>query len=303
MKVAIGIPTYNRADVLLDTISDALRQEPPADEIVVVDQSDWYPDGSKEDLFALARQSAICYVRQEEANLPKARNRVLAETSCDIVIFIDDDVQLSPAFVAAHLANYRDIAVWAACGRITERDIPVRPLIKRTWPKIRDYKLFDPGWSQRIEDFGSFKGCNHSVRRRAVLDLGGYDEAYTGVALREETDLAFRIMQAGGIIVFDPAAHLHHLRAPAGGCRLSVWGDWNAGCAVLRFALKNRKQLGRYFWTELWHAYRLGVVNKRNLRHPLRILRKTLSFSLNCAHLAFRVRKRTTIGATRRWVS
>lgn len=296
MKIAIGIPTYNRANVLLDTIRDALRQEPPADEIVVVDQSDWYPEGAKEELLALARKGAICWYRQEEANLPMARNRVLVETSCDIVVFIDDDVQLSPAFVAAHLANYRNNAVWAVCGRITERDIPVRPLTERTWPKILDYKLFDPGWSQRIEDFGHFKGCNHSVRRRWMLDLGGYDEAYTGVALREECDSAFRIMQAGGIICFDPTAHLHHLRAPAGGCRVSTWGEWSAGCAVLRFAMKHRKQLGRYFWTELWHSYRLGVLNKSNLRHPLRIFGRTLGFALISARLTLTVRKRTTSG-------
>lgn len=286
MKTAIGIPTYNRSNVLLDTIRDALEQDPPAYEIIVVDQSDWCPAESQEELFRLAQEGAIRYFRQEEPNLPKARNRILAESVCDVVIFIDDDVQLSTGFVAAHLANYRDTTVWAVCGRLTERDIPIRRVSVRNWPRALDYKNFDLGWPHRINDFGNIKGCNHSVCRCRVLSLGGYDDAYIGVALREETDLAFRIVQAGGTIHFDPTAHLHHLRAPAGGCRVSAWGDWTAGCAVLRFSLKHRKQLGRYFCSELWHAYRLGVLNKSNFRHPLRVIEKTVLFVRTSIRLA-----------------
>ncbi len=269
MKIAIGIPTFNRASVLLDTIRDILQQHPRADEIVVVDQSDWYPEESKEALLDLAQKGDIRYFRQEEPNLPKARNRILNETDCDIVIFIDDDVLLTEGFVNAHTKNYFTEDVWAVSGGVTERDITVRPLIRRCWPKVLDYKHFDLGWRQRIEDFGNFKGCNHSVRRKVVRQLGGYDEMYTGVALREETDLALRIVNFGGRIVFDPGAHLHHIRAPAGGCRVNSWGAWTAGVCVVYFAFKNRKLLRSWdFFCELLKAYRLGVANKKNLRRP-----------------------------------
>lgn len=278
MKIAIGIPTFNRGNVLLDTIRDALKQQPPADEIIVVDQSDWYPEGVQKKLDELSKIGAIRYFRQEVPNLPMARNRVLKETQSDIVIFIDDDVKLSTGFVAAHFVNYRDDTVWAVCGRVTERDIPVRSLTERSWLKTLDYKFFDAGWTHRVENFGTVKGGNHSVRRSNALSLGGYDEAYIGVALREETDLAFRIIQAGGTICFDPVANLHHLRAPAGGCRVSLWGDWTAGCSVLRFAMKHRKQLKWYFWTEIWHAYRLGVLNKSSIQYPMKIFVRSFDF-------------------------
>lgn len=278
MKVAVGIPTFNRAPHLLDTIEDLRRQQPAADEILVVDQSDWYPDGARERLASLAQTGVIRYFRQDTPNLPMARNRVLRETAAEVVIFIDDDVRLSPGFVGAHVKNFSDDNVWAVCGGITESGIPVRPLSVRTWPKILDYRLFDLGWDYQLEDFGSLKGCNHAVRRTAALHLGGYDEAYTGVALREETDLAFRILQAGGRIVFDPAARLHHLRAPAGGCRVNQWGDWSAGCSALRFAVRHRDLLGRHVWAELWHAYRLGVLNKNTVRRPWQVVSRTFRF-------------------------
>jgi len=157
----------------------------------------------RERIKALAAKGVIRYFRQETPNLPTPRNCVLRETVCDIVIFIDDDVELAPGFVAAHAANFQEESVWAVCGGITERDIAVRPIVQRTWAKVLDYRKFDPRWNIRIEDFGSLKGCKHAVRRSAVLALGAYDEGYTGVALREESDLAMRILR-GGRIVFDP---------------------------------------------------------------------------------------------------
>jgi len=278
LRVAVGIPTYNRGHVLLATVEQVLAQDPTADEVLVVDQSDWYPDGVRERLEALALQGSIRYVRQDTPNLPMARNRILAETQCSVVIFIDDDVRLSHGFIGAHRSNYENDDVWAVCGRITEEGIPVREVKQRTWPKILDYRYADFGWDRRDENFGTFKGCNHSVRRNVVLDLGGYDETYAGVALREETDMAFRIINAGGRIVFDPEAYLHHMRAPAGGCRVSSWGDWSAGRSVLRFALKHRKLLGRHIWSELWRAYRLGVLNGSNISHPIRIASRSAAF-------------------------
>lgn len=285
MKIALGIPTYNRGNILVKTIEDALKQNPPADEIIVVDQSDWYPEGVKEKLLEFSDKGFILLIFQEKANLPVARNRILVESACDIVIFIDDDVEMAPGFIGAHKSNYYDSSVSAVCGRITEQDIAIRPYLGRNWPKILDYKLFDFGWNVRVNDFGIVKGCNHSVLREYVLSLGGYDEEFFGVAMREEGDMAFRILEASGLIQFDPIAYLHHLRSPAGGCRVSVWGDWSAGSSVLRFSLKHRKLLGRYFWPEFWHAYRLGVINKNNLSNPWYLFKRILAFNVELIKL------------------
>lgn len=268
LSVAVGIPTYNRGHVLQDTLRQILSQEPAADEVIVVDQSDWYPNGAKKELERLVAEGAIRYFYQKTPNLPAARNRILAESKSDIVIFIDDDVVLSPGFVKQHLRNYCQPDVWAVGGRVTEAGIRPKTNAPRNWRKVLDYRYFDRASEQRVDDFGSFRGCNHSVRRSIAIALGGYDETFTGVALREESDLALRIVSAGGRIVFDPAASLHHLRAPGGGCRTSVWGETSAAAGALRFALKHRRLLGAAWWTEVWHAYRLGVVNRRTVRNP-----------------------------------
>jgi glycosyltransferase involved in cell wall biosynthesis len=268
IKIAIGIPTYNRGDVLLHTIRNALMLDPLPHEIIIVDQSEWYPAGFASELSDLLIGRNITYLRQETPNLPAARNRILTQSICDVVAFIDDDVELPTNFVAAHVANYANSDVSAVCGRITERDTTIRQFQERTWGKNLDYRFFDFGWTCTVNDFGIFKGCNHSVLRKNVLELGGYDEHFVGVAMREEGDMAFRLLESGQSIRFDPAAFLHHLRAPAGGCRTGHWGEWTAGYGSLRFAVKHKAQLGVHFWPEFWHAARLGFLNKKTMKKP-----------------------------------
>jgi GT2 family glycosyltransferase len=192
------------------------------------------------------------------------------------VIFVDDDVELAPGFVAAHARNYCDDTVWAVAGRIRQRLGWPRRWRPSRWRKELDYRFFNFEGTERRE-VGSFGGVNHSVRRRRVLDLGGYDEGYTGVALREEGDLALRILEAGGRIVFDPDACLLHLSAPAGGCRVAQWGDMTAALCNLRFVRKHWRRLGWVSVLELWHTWRLGVLNRRNLRSPWRMLRNLIA--------------------------
>ncbi len=279
MKIAIGIPTYNRGDVLLETIRNALRLSPLPHEIIIVDQSEWYPSGFEGELAKLLTDGKIIYLRQDIPNLPMARNRILVESICDVVIFIDDDVELSTGFVASHAANYDNGSVSAVCGRITEREIPIRPFQQRTWGKYLDYRMFDFGWTCPVGDFGIFKGCNHSVLRKNILELGGYDENFIGVAMREEGDMAFRLLKSGQNIRFDPASFLHHLRSPAGGCRTAHWGEWSAGYGSLRFAVKHKAELGIHFWPEFWHAARLGFLNKKTMKKPWLFICNFLKFT------------------------
>jgi hypothetical protein len=60
---------------------------------------------------------------------------------------------------------------------------------------------------------------NLSMRRERVLQLGGFDENFVGVAYRFETDLCRRLSRAGGRILFQPSATIRHLRFPSGGTR------------------------------------------------------------------------------------
>ncbi|HYE75983.1 MAG TPA: glycosyltransferase [Blastocatellia bacterium] len=270
-RVAIAIPTYNRDKVLIDSIHDALRQEPGADEVIVIDQSDSHSPEVQAELDHLHSAGQIRYLRQFPANLPAARNRALRETTCDVVIFIDDDVRLEAGFVAAHRRNYEEEeSLSAVAGRVEQRLGWPQRKNKGSWRPELDYWYLSLDGKERKEGIGNFIGANHSVKVAQVLNLGGYDERFRG-AMREESDLALRIYLQGGKIVFDPSASLYHLSAPSGGCRTRNNFDMATANGMLLFAFKHLKALRTSAWREVWTAFRHSVIHRSTIKYPHRI--------------------------------
>ena len=290
--VCVAIPTYRREQVLVDTIRQVLAQDPPADEVIVVDQTADHEAPTSQALTAWQREGRIRWIRHSPPGLPGARNRALAESQSDVVVFIDDDVILSPRFVEAHRRSYDDPNVNLVAGQVLNRDRQVY-----TGPvKEHDFK-FPRNYGQRRWIKGLFGG-NHSVRRRLALDVGGYDERYLQNAYREETDFAVRATrQLKCMVLFEPKASLVHLLEPVGGCR--GWGalrmlaiGWATGDYY--FALKNLSptRAARHIAEESFHH----VINRRSARHPWTIPMLLIAevSSLLCA-VVFALRKRNLI--------
>lgn len=270
-RIAIAIPTYNRDEVLIDSLRDALRQEPAADEILVIDQSESHLPEVQAELDQAQAAGQIRYLRQFPANLPAARNRALRETTCDIVIFIDDDVRLDDGFVEAHRRNYeQDASLVAVAGRVEQRLGWPQRWNNGPWRQELDYWYLSLDGQERKEGIANFIGANHSVRVAQVLKLGGYDERFRG-ALREESELALRIYRNGGKIVFDPLASLYHFAAPSGGCRTRSYYDLATANGMLLFAFKHMRVLRTAALLEIWTAFRHSVIHKGTVKYPHRI--------------------------------
>jgi len=104
--VSVVIPTYNRGEALgpvLDRLLASDRKGLGQVEIVVVDDGSPVPAAP----IVNARQAPLgvtlkC-VRQENTGPAAARNRGFATSHGDIVIFIDDDILVSPELVRQHV--------------------------------------------------------------------------------------------------------------------------------------------------------------------------------------------------------
>src|SRR5262245_11014962 len=104
MQVAVIVTTYNRPDALAAVLDGYEAQRGQDFELIVAD------DGSRDDTRALVENRAkrapfpLRHVWQEDRGFRAAaiRNRALATTHADYVIFTDGDCVPSPEFVAQH---------------------------------------------------------------------------------------------------------------------------------------------------------------------------------------------------------
>jgi glycosyltransferase involved in cell wall biosynthesis len=101
--VSVIIPTYNRQEFLRRTLVSLAQQEWPAApfEVIVVD------DGSSDDTAAVAAEPfpfRVRYIRQANQGDAGARNTGARQSRADVLVFLDDDVVVSPHYLY-HLAH------------------------------------------------------------------------------------------------------------------------------------------------------------------------------------------------------
>jgi len=266
--LTIAIPTYERGAVLCDTIEHLLALRQRADEIVIVDQTPAYPPEVTRKLQGWADAGAIRWIRLERPSIPRAMNTALEAAKGEQVLFLDDDIIPLCEIVTAHVESMRDPAVWATVGQVLEpgdepEHIPEEALRRGILRDLEFRFTHDTAC-----DVQNVIACNLSVRRDRALAIGGFDEHYSKVAYRFETDFALRLIQAGGRVRFHPAASIRHLRAPGGGVR--AWGDHRSSPSPAHsmgdyyFARTHVPQ----FWLYVRQRMRRNVLTRYHMRHP-----------------------------------
>jgi GT2 family glycosyltransferase len=239
-KVVVIIPTYNREGVLLETLESIQKCQFPLDlwQIILVDQTKQHTPTTQSYLEKLSQtlpQEHFRWFKPPQINftsLTKARNFGLQNISKDyqVAIFIDDDVEVKPDFIQQHLAGYQetDKTVGATVGRVI---VPGQK--NPSLPKI--YSIGGANWFGRFitnyhgtktQEAEGFIGCNFSLKLDLLEELGLFDENFIGNALREDSDMAFRILELGQHIKFLPLAQVIHKQSPSGGTRSAQRLEW-----------------------------------------------------------------------------
>lgn len=264
LTASVCIPTYQREADLIETIEAAIKAQPL--EIIVVDQTHDHDEMTIIRLNNFVDEGKIRLFRLDNPSLPNARNLCLAKSVADIVIFIDDDVLFEPNFVDNHLAAYGNPNTKGVAGRVTQmRTGRVLNGHKLTNTPI-DYDHVDLDSQVPLRSVWTFQGCNHSVDRNLALSLGGYDINFTGVALREDLDMALRIRLSGYNIAYIPDAHTMHKQALSGGCRRANAFDLSCGKSQLYFAIKHARLFKYHFFIEFFRGSRAFLINKDSIR-------------------------------------
>ncbi|MDP9190987.1 MAG: glycosyltransferase [Acidobacteriota bacterium] len=268
VPLTIAIPTYERGTVLCDTIEHLLALDPRAAEIVIVDQTRVHPPDVAARLEAWERAGVIRVFRLEAPSIPRAMNTALREASNHRVLFLDDDIIPSPRLVASHGAAWTDSAIWAVAGQVLQPgETPAHfdeTELRRGYVRDLEFR-FTHDTACEVQNVMAGNLC---VDRTRALAIGGFDERYTAVAYRFETDFALRLVAAGGRIRYEPAASIHHLKVAGGGVRM--WGDHLTSTSPAHsmgdyyFARRHVPE----FWRYAARRLRNNIATRFHLRHP-----------------------------------
>lgn len=203
-RVSVVVPTCHRVDLLDRCVEALLRQSmPPSDyEIIIVDD---LPCHHTRQLVAMwsaraARHGhAMHYLANSGVHGPAAaRNAGWRRARAPIIAFTDDDAIAVRCWLSEGLLAFAQAAD-AVCGRI-EIPVPARPT---------DYQR-DASRLERAD----FSTANCFLRVSVLESLGGFDERFR-FPYHEDSDLYFRLLDKGGVIVRAPRAMVIHPVRPA----------------------------------------------------------------------------------------
>lgn len=174
--VSVIIPVYNGAAFLDRTLTSARNQTHASLDIVVVD--DGSSDASPQIIAAHAHQDKrIRVVRQPNAGVAAARNRGIREAWGDLIAFLDHDDLWRTSKIRKQVARFHAcddtiavVYVWSCL--IDRKDRIISPVAE---PRFEGSVL-----AQMCRGNFIGNGSAGMIRRRAIEDVGGFDEALSG---------------------------------------------------------------------------------------------------------------------------
>ncbi len=212
LRASVVIPTYNRADLLLQGLRALAAQDLPAGafEVVVVD--DGSADGTEDAVrawTASATSPAVRLFRQPRRGPAAARNRGAREARGRVVVFTDDDCEPRADWLREMLAPFDDPAGRVAAVKgayATRQDSVVARFAQKEFESR--YRRMDG--AESVDFVDTYAGA---FLRDVFLGLGGFDTRFP-LANNEDVEFSYRMAAHGHRMVFNPRAVVYH-RHPA----------------------------------------------------------------------------------------
>jgi GT2 family glycosyltransferase len=204
-RASIVVPTHQRRASVLRLLDALHAQSAPPDAFEVVVAIDGSEDGTREALASYRAPFPVRAVWKPQGGRASACNTGARVAEGKIVVFLDDDMEPSPEFVAAHVAAHHAGEALGVVGAAPIVELPEAP-------PVVAYRA--RGFAEKMRGLAAKAGGlaftdvytgNFSIRRDVLLAAGGYDEAFRLYGY-EDYELALRLGRAGVRFVFDQAA-------------------------------------------------------------------------------------------------
>lgn len=219
-KIAVVLATRNRSALLEKALDSLLEQTLAAKqfEVAVIDNA------STDDTRAVFDRIeerfgdlSLSYHYESNLGISFGRNRGLAETKAPLLAFLDDDAVAERGWLEALIKGFKDEASRPLClgGEI-----------------VLDWQEPEPGWlprgamgmlgrlshgqTSRALSFPGEQlyGSNMCFERVFLEEIGGFDTRLgrkgNNLISNDETAVMRRLIAAGGSLVYEPSAVVHH---------------------------------------------------------------------------------------------
>jgi glycosyltransferase involved in cell wall biosynthesis len=172
--ISVVVPTYNSAAVIGQCLASLEHQSHPPDDVVVSD------GGSTDETAAIANAHGAKVVLGA-ANRSAQRNAGAERALGEYVVFVDSDMQLTPAVLEDSLTTFRESDAALV--------IPEVFVGENYWARVRGFErsFYDDVW---------WLQAARCYRRAQFLEIGGFDAGLIGP---EDWDLDERIRQFGEV--------------------------------------------------------------------------------------------------------
>tara|TARA_B100000470_G_scaffold80987_1_gene62376 strand:+ start:417 stop:1301 length:885 start_codon:yes stop_codon:yes gene_type:complete len=288
-QVSLIIPTYNRQEIVFQTLQYIKQQSISGFEVVLVDQTesnDSNLNNFKDDGFKYK------YLKIKETGLPNARNVGAENAKGDILIFIDDDSIPDSDLIQSYMNLFNDYEKDKFCigGRIIEKNTTM----------FKESNSIVGGWitwyGKTLKNFDTVKsgecewasGGNFGLTKDLFIEAGGFDPNFIGTAVLEDGDFGYAVKKIGGRVYYYPEPVIEHLRIPTGGVRQNnpakgmfyrahntvyffrKYGRRRFFCFVFVYLngiamkewVKQKHGLSSFIWT--WIGFYKGLITKLN---------------------------------------
>lgn len=218
--VSVIVPAYNRGAKAARAVRSALAQTYKCIEVIVVD--DGSTDDTLDQIMGLGDER-VHYVWQENAGLPAARNRGMAEARGDYLAFLDSDDTWLPWKIEGQLAALAAFPgagmVWADLAAVDERQRVVHDRYLRTMYTAYFYIDWDRQFPKRRQLGGIWPACPADLSGTVCYSGDVYDGMFMGNLAHDSTVLMTRELQqaTGEFDLAFEAGYEYFLRAAGHG--------------------------------------------------------------------------------------
>ncbi len=188
LKVSVIVPTYNRKNLLERCLKSLFEQSYSHDSYEVVVADDGSNDGTGEFVKSLKSTCKLVYVWQENKGRGPARNFGAANSSGEVLAFTDDDCVVDRNWIKNALKEFTGEKVGGVRGRTITDSGEITPL------------------SRPVISEGGDQTCNIFYTKKAFNHVGGFKLTQ----FREDTDLAFRVRDAGYELPYNSSIIVKH---------------------------------------------------------------------------------------------